>query len=57
MIEFEDLNVYDTLLLLSNNSVFHAVTDINIYNDNSVITNIVARDKTFNIFMLNRYSN
>ena len=57
MTEFGDLNAYDTLLLLSDNSVFHTVTDINIYNNDSVITDIVARDKTFDVFTLDRYSN
>ena len=57
MTEFGGLNVYDTLLLLSDNSVFHAVTGIDIYNDDSVVTDVVARDKIFDIFTLNRYLN
>jgi len=51
MLSYESIHTNSTLFYLNNNRVFHAVTEINIFNQT---TNNV---KLFNIFTLNRYSN
>ena len=64
MTEYEYLHVVITLLILSDHSIFHTMTNIDIFNNKSVIKNIYDRDKsslqsvlTHEAFTLDRYSN